>query len=457
MTVSVEVPYTRQVYSGPGDYDYLFKAYRDEDLVVTHTDDKGVVTNMVLGVDYTVTVASDNQGGTCHLTYAATDGSLEIRRDLPKEQQTDWVNNDPFNTELLETDLDRMMMVIQQLQVDVDEGKQKSTWRGEWENATLYMVGDNTTDPVTGNIYLCRVEHTSNTNGTIGDDIALGYWELTLDTALLKESEQNAVDAAAAAGQSAIDAGLHADRADAAADRAEQAIDPNRAVVGSGAITVSGSTGDIIVGFDKDSADVVRTLSGTGVDNSDPNNPVVNVPVQNGIVQVQQKVITTHIRLATKGQWIDIPEFSITLSPMAEHSVMNLYTQMFLKSHTGHYGGIKFQYMEDGGSWQDVPFLGVSPDNRSEAAFVFEQNCVNYAFRFDHIFDYDVTKNLTYKAQIYINTNDSRVCFNYNDGDSNNANYFVGASHFSVSEIMAMVGSPGQPVEGYEYYLVKRA
>jgi hypothetical protein len=183
---------------------------------------------------------------------------------------------------------------------------------------------------------------------------------------------------------------------------------------------------------------------------------VVNVPVQNGIIQVQQKVITDHIRLTTKGQWIDIPGFEMTVSPLADKSVFALRLQLYLVSHTGHYGGVKLQFMQTGGSWADVPFLGDSPDDRTEAAFIFEQNCRAYAFQFDHSFDYDLAKDISYKAQVFINTNDSRVCFNYNDGDSNSSNYFVGASHMTVSEIMALVGSPGQPVEGYEYYLVKR-
>jgi hypothetical protein len=162
------------------------------------------------------------------------------------------------------------------------------------------------------------------------------------------------------------------------------------------------------------------------------------------------------LRLTTKGQWIDIPGMAVEISPLAENSVFRMTSHIFIRSHTTSFGGIKFQYQVEGGTWEDLPFIGNSPDSRTAAAFVFERSTHSYDFNFDHQFDYDVTKKITYKAQIYINTGDSRVCINYNDEDPNSANYFVGASHLTIAEVMAMVGTPGQPVEGFEYYLVKK-
>jgi len=204
MTIGVEVPYIRFQYSGPGDYSYSYKVYKEEDLVVTHQDTSGLVTPLQLGIDYTVTLNSDYQGGTCHLTYAATEGALEVRRVLPIENQTDWVNNDAFNVELLEQDMDRLTMMMQQLEVTVEEGTQTSSWRGEWISGVQYYTGDNITEPNTGNIYICKVEHISG--ASFSDDLAAGYWALTLDVSNIKDAEQNAIDAANAAAVSETNA-----------------------------------------------------------------------------------------------------------------------------------------------------------------------------------------------------------------------------------------------------------
>ena len=221
MTVGAEVPYKRYVYTGTGDYTYDFKAYKDEDLILTYQDTSGLTKVLNLGIDYTVTRNSNDQGGTCHLSYSPTNGSLEIRRAIPIEQQTDWVNNNPLNVKLLEMDLDRVVMMIQQLEVDLNQGLQVSSWRGNWANNTLYYVNDNVVDPATENVYVAKEKHTSNSSGTISDDIALGYWALALDVSNIKDAEQNAADSAAAAAESEDNANAAATTATAAAQSAE--------------------------------------------------------------------------------------------------------------------------------------------------------------------------------------------------------------------------------------------
>jgi len=234
MTVSSIPPVIRYVSSGPGLYTFPFRIFKENQLTLTLTDASGLITLLVLGVDYTVTFNPEIDGGVCNLINVATSGTLEIRRVLEFVQETDWVNNDPLNVELLEKDLDRAVMRDQQLQINIEQGNQISSWRGDWVNNTPYYIGDNVTDPDTHNIYVCKVEHTSNSGGSITDDIALGYWALALDSSGLLQAEDNAIAAAQAAADSQaaaeVSANSAADDASAAsADAASAKVDADRA------------------------------------------------------------------------------------------------------------------------------------------------------------------------------------------------------------------------------------
>ena len=168
MTVPAgQKPIITYAYAGVGDYDFSFRVFKSSDLVLTHLDGNGVRTLLVFGEfgDYTVTLLDDgDQGGTCHLTSAIAGGTLEIRRSLLQEQPTDWVNNNPFNAELLETDLDRAIMIIQEMQVIVDGSYVSSNWRADWLPNHPYYVRDMIVHSTTGNIYTALTDHLSSTD-----------------------------------------------------------------------------------------------------------------------------------------------------------------------------------------------------------------------------------------------------------------------------------------------------
>jgi len=197
MTVTSTLSVERKVYSAVGDYTFSFEVFESSDLVLYVTDAAGVVTTLSEGptLDYTVTLISGVDGGTCHLTYTPTGGTLEIRRSLPVEQSTVWPNNNPFNAKLLESDLDRMVMLIQETRADIEAGTGAPIWKGDWVTATDYLVNDLVIDSSTESSYVCITDHTSG--ATLAGDLI--NWRLVFDAEPLTDLEASATAAAAAA------------------------------------------------------------------------------------------------------------------------------------------------------------------------------------------------------------------------------------------------------------------
>ncbi len=165
-------------YTGAGDFTFNFRVFDSEDLRVVYTDTDGIGTNLVKDTDYTVTVEdTEPYGGTIHCTYSASSGRLEIRRELEITQDTDWVNNDDLDAEILERNFDRMTMICQQLKVDVDEMNAITNWRGTWATGEDYSIRDvvaNTTA-----IYVATTSHTAG--ASFASDLAAGYWAVAVN------------------------------------------------------------------------------------------------------------------------------------------------------------------------------------------------------------------------------------------------------------------------------------
>jgi len=122
MTVSSTT--NRISYAGDGttkDFTYPFKIFAETDLVVILRDADGNETTLTLNTDYTVSGVGNESGGTVSLTTAPASGeTLVIIRQLPLTQETDYVENDPFPAESHEEALDRLTMIAQQLQEQID-------------------------------------------------------------------------------------------------------------------------------------------------------------------------------------------------------------------------------------------------------------------------------------------------------------------------------------------------
>ena len=171
MTVDTTVPVETIDYLGPGTYPFSFKAYDPQTVRVTGIKNE-IETEWEYNSDYTVSLSSG--GGTVTTQVAIEEADrIQIYRRVPLSQPTDWVNQGPFSQELLEADLDRVVMQIQQLAAKIDMGL-LTVWRGDWTANTQYRTRDMVIEG--RSVYMCIVAHTSSTN--FQDDYDAGYWSL---------------------------------------------------------------------------------------------------------------------------------------------------------------------------------------------------------------------------------------------------------------------------------------
>ena len=193
MTISYVEPVKTYVSSGNGNYPFTFKILAESDIEVWYTSaSTGARVQLVRGSDFSVTIG--NPGGTVTiLGNAPAGGQILIQRRVPIDQPTDWVNNGPFDMDLLESDLDRIIMIVQQLAWDVSSGQAALNWRGPWVTTNAYTASD-WVKTSNGNYYFCIVSHTA---GTFTADLAAGKWVLVLDFAAVQTQATNAAASAA--------------------------------------------------------------------------------------------------------------------------------------------------------------------------------------------------------------------------------------------------------------------
>jgi len=120
MTVSSTT--ARQTYIGDGSlatYSYNFRIFDAGDLVLVKRDTAtGIETLLALTTDYTVTGAGGYNGGTFTLLAGVLPSGYELAayRELDLLQSTDLRNQGTFLAEIHERVFDRLMMIAQQLQ-----------------------------------------------------------------------------------------------------------------------------------------------------------------------------------------------------------------------------------------------------------------------------------------------------------------------------------------------------
>lgn len=102
--------------TGPWTVGFYF--LRNADLLVTYTDGDGVSTALALDVDYTVAGAGSQSGGTVTtMTAYASGGTITIDRNLEALQPEEFTDTDRFPAAALNRGLDRLTMLIQQLEL----------------------------------------------------------------------------------------------------------------------------------------------------------------------------------------------------------------------------------------------------------------------------------------------------------------------------------------------------
>ena len=99
-------------------YPYTTKIFAQTDLVVQIVGT--TTTTLTLTTNYSVSGTGEDSGGSVTLVSAGSSGDkLVIRKVLPLTQTTDLVENDPNRAEVMENALDRMVLIAQQINENV--------------------------------------------------------------------------------------------------------------------------------------------------------------------------------------------------------------------------------------------------------------------------------------------------------------------------------------------------
>jgi len=124
--MSVSSTTTKVSASGDGStagFNYTFKIFADSEMQVIIRASTGVETIKTLSTHYNVSGAGADAGGTVTFTSGnipASGETVVLRRNLALTQGTDYVENDPFPAESHEDGLDRLTMITQGLQEQLD-------------------------------------------------------------------------------------------------------------------------------------------------------------------------------------------------------------------------------------------------------------------------------------------------------------------------------------------------
>ena len=255
MTISTTT--TKNSYSGNGSttaFNYTFFIPTSTDIEVIVRSSTGTETVKSEGTgstNYSITGVGNSGGGTVTFVTAPASGeTVVLRRNTAKTQATDYVANDPFPAESHESALDKLTIIGQDLQEQVDRSiklsrtntmtsteftvgstdrankilafdssgeiqvtQELGTFRGNWAASTAYEVRDLVKDTSTNNIFIATTAHTSSGSQPLTTNTDSAKWSLIVDAASATTSATNAATSATAAASSATAAASSASAA----------------------------------------------------------------------------------------------------------------------------------------------------------------------------------------------------------------------------------------------------
>ena len=198
-----------------------------------------------LTTHYNVSGAGTASGGNVTFTGGntpATGAKVVLLRNIAKTQLTDYVENDSFPAETHESALDKLTMLVQDVDNTVtgdifrfdesvaDAGtvtitknaterankvlafnsaggleatQEIGVYKGNWATSTAYVVRDIIKDTSNNNIYICITAHTSTGSQPISSNSDASKWTLIVDAASASTSATTAATSATAAATSA--------------------------------------------------------------------------------------------------------------------------------------------------------------------------------------------------------------------------------------------------------------
>jgi len=262
MTISSTT--TKNSYSGNGStttfaYGFYIPASTDIQVIVrSATGTETVKAEGTGSTNYAITNVGNASGGNIVFVTAPVSGeTVVLRRNTAKTQATDYVANDPFPAETHESALDKITIIGQDLQEQVDRSLKLSrtntmtsteftvgssdraskilafdssgelsvtqelgTVKGNWAASTAYVVRDIVKDTNNNNIYICLTAHTSSGSVPISSNTDVAKWSLLVDAASATTSQTAAASSATAAASSASAASTSASNASTSASTA---------------------------------------------------------------------------------------------------------------------------------------------------------------------------------------------------------------------------------------------
>jgi chemotaxis protein histidine kinase CheA len=217
---------------------YSFPIFVNTDLKVYNGS-----TLLTLTTHYTVSGAATDNGGNVTLGSGATAGDIiTIYRDMPVARTSDYQTNGDLRAETLNDDLDKLAMMIQQIEYDLNSrtlrfgqfttgiplseftesaadraGKVLSfdssgdpnitqelgVFKGNWSASTVFVLRDIVKDTSNNNVYICTTAHTSSGSQPISSNADVAKWALLVDAASATTSATAAATSATAAASSA--------------------------------------------------------------------------------------------------------------------------------------------------------------------------------------------------------------------------------------------------------------
>jgi len=245
MTISTLT--TKNSYSGNGSnrtFAYGFYIPASTDIQVIVRSAAGIETVKAEGTgstNYAITgVASASGGNIVFVTAPTNTETVTLRRATALTQGTDYVANDPFPAETHESALDKLTIIGQDLQEQVNRSlkisrtntmtstdfttsaanraskvlafdssgelsvtQELGTVKGNWAASTAYVQRDIVKDTSTNNIFIVLTAHTSSGSQPLTTNTDSAKWSLLVDAASATTSQTAAATSATAAASSA--------------------------------------------------------------------------------------------------------------------------------------------------------------------------------------------------------------------------------------------------------------
>ena len=262
MTISSTT--TKNSYSGNGSataFNYTFFIPTNTDIQVIVRSSTGTETVKSEGTgstNYSISGVGSASGGTVTFVTAPTASeTVVLRRSTAKTQATDYVANDPFPAESHESALDKLTIIGQDLQEQIDRSiklsrtntmtsteftvgstdrankilafdssgeisvtQELGSFKGNWAASTDYVGRDIVKDTSTNNIFIVNTAHTSSGSQPLTSNANSAKYDLLVDASSATTSQTAAASSATAAASSASTASTQASNAASSATAA---------------------------------------------------------------------------------------------------------------------------------------------------------------------------------------------------------------------------------------------